>query len=133
VPIPRAIHDDADHALAVSEIERLWGAAEGSPEAGQLEALVMLVDAYEVEHHVIDPPAPVLADDACPSCGTLMQQKRATLDFVVNGENILVPDASHLACPSCNEIVLRYEDFKALQERAREAYRQKHAPAESNE
>ena len=133
MPIIRAIHDDADHALAVSEIERLWGAAEGSPEAGQLEALVLLVDAYEAEHHGIDAHNPVVADDACPSCGTLMQQRTATLDFVVNGKSIPVPDASHLACPSCNEIVLRYEDSKALQERAREAYRQKYTPAESNE
>jgi putative zinc finger/helix-turn-helix YgiT family protein len=70
---------------------------------------------------------PVLSDDACPSCGTLMQQKTAELGFVVNGENITVPDAPHLACPSCDEIVLRYEDSKALQERAIEAYRQKHS------
>jgi len=69
----------------------------------------------------------VLADDACPNCGTLMQPRTAELGFVVNGENVPVPDAPHLACPSCHEIVFRYEDSKVLQERAIEIYRQKHA------
>ena len=45
------IHNDDDHGLAMAEIERLWGAPEGSPEADQLEVLVTLVDAYEREHH----------------------------------------------------------------------------------
>lgn len=55
MPIIRAIHNDGDHALAVAEIEKLWGAAEGCPEANRLEALVTLVDAYEAEHHKVDP------------------------------------------------------------------------------
>lgn len=59
--IIRPIHDDEDHARSMSEIERLWGAADGTPEADALEVLVTLVDAYEAKHHAIDPPDPIEA------------------------------------------------------------------------
>jgi HTH-type transcriptional regulator/antitoxin HigA len=57
----RPIHNDADHALALAEVEKLWGAAEGSPEAERLDVLVTLVNAYETEHHRIAPPDPIEA------------------------------------------------------------------------
>ena len=57
----RPIRTDEDHARALGRIEELWGAAEGSPEADELEVLVTLVDAYEARHHPIDPPDPVAA------------------------------------------------------------------------
>jgi HTH-type transcriptional regulator/antitoxin HigA len=41
------------------EVERLWGARSGTPEADKLEILVTLVDAYEAKHHPIDPPDPI--------------------------------------------------------------------------
>ena len=43
----RPIHSDADHSAALKEIERLWDAAEGSPEADKLEILAILVEEYE--------------------------------------------------------------------------------------
>jgi len=55
------IHNDDDHGRALSEIERLWGSPEGTPEADALEVLVTLVDAYEAKHHAIDPPDPIEA------------------------------------------------------------------------
>jgi HTH-type transcriptional regulator/antitoxin HigA len=55
------IRNDEDHAQALAEIERLWGAPDGSPEAESLEVLVTLVDAYEARHHRVDPPDPVEA------------------------------------------------------------------------
>jgi HTH-type transcriptional regulator / antitoxin HigA len=57
----RPIRTDDDHAGALHRMEELWGAAEGSPEAEELEVLVTLVDAYEARHHAIDPPDPVEA------------------------------------------------------------------------
>jgi HTH-type transcriptional regulator/antitoxin HigA len=62
------IHND--HGQAMVEIERLWGAPEGSPEAEQLDVLVTLLNAYEVEHHPIDPPDPIeaTAEQAPRSC-----------------------------------------------------------------
>ncbi len=57
----RPIRNDDDHRRAMLEIERLWGAQEGSPRAERLEILVTLVHAYEAEHHAIDPPDPIEA------------------------------------------------------------------------
>jgi HTH-type transcriptional regulator/antitoxin HigA len=55
----RPIKTDADHDAALREIERLWGAREGSPEADRLEVLVTLVEAYERNHFPIDLPDPI--------------------------------------------------------------------------
>lgn len=43
----RPIHDANSHQAALEEIERLWGAAPGSPEGEHLDLLMTLVDAYE--------------------------------------------------------------------------------------
>jgi HTH-type transcriptional regulator / antitoxin HigA len=53
------IRNDRDHARALRQIEKLWGARAGTPEADTLEVLVTLVDAYETNHHSIDPPDPI--------------------------------------------------------------------------
>lgn len=55
------IRNDRDHARALKQIEKLWGAPKGSPEAEALEVLVTLVDVYEAKHHRIDPPDPIEA------------------------------------------------------------------------
>ena len=41
------IHNDDDHRRALAEIERLWGAGDGTPEGDKLDALVTLVETYE--------------------------------------------------------------------------------------
>lgn len=64
--------------------------------------------------------------DSCPSCGSAMSGRRARLPFPVNGEEILVPSASHLRCPSCGEIVLGFEDARRLSTDAIAIYRRKH-------
>jgi HTH-type transcriptional regulator/antitoxin HigA len=43
----RPIRNDDDHATALREIERLWGAAPGTPEGDILDVLATLVDRYE--------------------------------------------------------------------------------------
>ena len=43
------IRSEADHQHALAEIERLWGAAFGTPEGNRLDVLITLVDAYERE------------------------------------------------------------------------------------
>jgi HTH-type transcriptional regulator / antitoxin HigA len=55
------IRNDCDHAKAMRQIEKLWGAAAGTSEADALEVLVTLVDAYEAKYHPIDPPDPIEA------------------------------------------------------------------------
>ena len=46
---------------ALKEISALLNALPGSAEADRLEVLSILVEAYEEEHHPIDPPDPIEA------------------------------------------------------------------------
>jgi HTH-type transcriptional regulator/antitoxin HigA len=57
----RPIRSEADHVAALDEIERLWGAAAGTPEGDRLDVLATLVEAYEERHHPMDPPDPIEA------------------------------------------------------------------------
>jgi HTH-type transcriptional regulator / antitoxin HigA len=57
----RPIHTTGDYEAALAEIERLWGSHSGTLEGDRLDVLATLIDAYENEHHPIDPPDPVEA------------------------------------------------------------------------
>ncbi len=57
----KPIRSNADHERALLEIQRLWGAKEGTAEGDRLDVLVTLVDAYEEKHFPIDPPDPIEA------------------------------------------------------------------------
>lgn len=52
----KPIRNNADHDRALREIERLWGAKEGTADGDRLDVLITLVDAYENEHFPIDAP-----------------------------------------------------------------------------
>jgi HTH-type transcriptional regulator/antitoxin HigA len=41
------IKDEFSHRTALAEIDRLWGAKEGTPDGDRLDVLMTLVDAYE--------------------------------------------------------------------------------------
>lgn len=75
----------------------------------------------------------VLPDDACPTCGTKMVEKRGALRLPVNGQEISVPSAVHLRCPNCGEVVLRFRDSKRLHEDATAIYRKKHGLLSADE
>ncbi|MFN8488235.1 MAG: helix-turn-helix domain-containing protein [Caldilineaceae bacterium] len=55
----RPIHNEEDYETALEEIEALWEAEPGTPEADRLDILVMLVEAYEAEHYPIPDPDPI--------------------------------------------------------------------------
>jgi HTH-type transcriptional regulator/antitoxin HigA len=55
----RPIRTDQDHAAALREIERLWGAPVGSPEGDKLDVLATLVDAYESRRWPVTDADPV--------------------------------------------------------------------------
>ena len=57
----KPIKNDKDHAAALREIERLWGATVSSPEGDRLDVLVTLAEAYECTHFPIDVPDPIEA------------------------------------------------------------------------
>jgi HTH-type transcriptional regulator/antitoxin HigA len=50
------IRTDADHAAALREIDRLWGAAVGSDDAARLDILATLVERYEERRWPIAEP-----------------------------------------------------------------------------
>ena len=60
VTVP-VIKTDKDHAAAVKQIERLWGAKSSSKDGQTLDVLLTLVDAYETKHFPIDTPDPLEA------------------------------------------------------------------------
>ena len=55
-----------------------------------------------------------------------MLEQRGRLTLPVNGEEVAVSHAPHLACPSCHEVVLRLDDARHLRERAFATYRKKY-------
>jgi HTH-type transcriptional regulator/antitoxin HigA len=57
----RPIRSQRDHEAALGEVERLWGAKTGTREGDRLDVLATLIDAYEAEHHPMDPPDPIEA------------------------------------------------------------------------
>jgi HTH-type transcriptional regulator/antitoxin HigA len=57
----KPIRNDAGHEAALKEIERLWGAREGTPEGDRLEILTTLVEAYEETRFPMDLPDPIEA------------------------------------------------------------------------
>jgi HTH-type transcriptional regulator/antitoxin HigA len=57
----KPIRTKAAYKEALKEISGLLNASLGSPEADMLEVLSILVEAYEEEHHPIEPPDPIEA------------------------------------------------------------------------
>jgi putative zinc finger/helix-turn-helix YgiT family protein len=62
-----------------------------------------------------------------------MREARGRLKLPINGEEIAVPSASHLKCPKCGEIVLRFREAKRLHEDAIGIYRKKHGLLSADE
>ena len=97
----RPIKSDADHALALAQVEQLWGAPEGTPEAEHLEVLVTLIDLYEAGHHVIDPPDPIEAirfrmeQQDCPTC-----EGRMRVIAHIEEPEVVVRILRHLGLPT---------------------------------
>lgn len=57
----KPIRSEADHDRVLKEIERLWGAEEGTKQGDLLDVLMVLAEAYERQNHLIDSPTPVAA------------------------------------------------------------------------
>ena len=74
-----------------------------------------------------------IRDDMCPSCGTIMVEKRSALRLPVNGEEILVASTPHLSCPKCGEIILRFQEARRLREDAIGIYRKRHGLLSADE
>lgn len=57
----KPIHNDEDLEIAFARLDKLWGAAVGTPEGDELEILTVLVEKYEDEHYPMPPSDPIEA------------------------------------------------------------------------
>ncbi|MFW7342522.1 transcriptional regulator [Pollutimonas sp. H1-120] len=57
----KPIRNDADLQTAFKQLESVFQATEGTPEADEMEILVTLIEAYENKHYPIGPADPVEA------------------------------------------------------------------------
>lgn len=57
----KPIRTERDYERALAQLKRLWGAKARTRESDQLDILATLIDAFEAEHHPIDPPDPIEA------------------------------------------------------------------------
>jgi HTH-type transcriptional regulator/antitoxin HigA len=57
----KPIRSERDYQRALADVARLWGAKIGTPDGDRLDVLATLIDAYEAEHHAMDPPDPIEA------------------------------------------------------------------------
>lgn len=55
------IRTEQDYECALTEVERLWGAKQGTPQGDKLDVLMVLIEDYEKKHYPIDPPDPIEA------------------------------------------------------------------------
>lgn len=55
----KPIRNDVDHEAALAEVDRLWGAETGTPQADTLEVLAIMIDDYEKTRWPIDRLEPV--------------------------------------------------------------------------
>jgi HTH-type transcriptional regulator/antitoxin HigA len=55
----KPIKTEVEYHAALAEIERLFDAPEGTPEADRLEVQALLVESYEATHYPMDTPDPI--------------------------------------------------------------------------
>jgi HTH-type transcriptional regulator / antitoxin HigA len=54
----KPIRSETDYRTALAELERLWGAASGTPDGDRMDILATLIDIYESEHDPVNPRDP---------------------------------------------------------------------------
>ncbi len=57
----KPIRTEEEYGVALARLEEIWDADPGTPESDELDVLSVLVEAYEEEHHRIEPPDPIEA------------------------------------------------------------------------
>ncbi|ALO17243.1 Antitoxin HigA [Salinivirga cyanobacteriivorans] len=57
----KPIKTEEDYQAALSRLEEIFDAPDGTPESDELDILGLLVDEYEKEHYPIDSPDPIEA------------------------------------------------------------------------
>jgi HTH-type transcriptional regulator / antitoxin HigA len=55
----KPIRNAKDYEVALSKMQKLWGAKPRTPESDALDVLATLVDVYEQKHFPFDTPDPI--------------------------------------------------------------------------
>jgi HTH-type transcriptional regulator/antitoxin HigA len=103
----RPIRTEADYAQAVAEVRRLWGAEDGTDEGNRLDLLLVLVSAYEDEHHAIEAPNPIdaIVERMCDlgmsrqDLGTLIGASSGRVSEILNRRRALTIDMIRKLAP----------------------------------
>ncbi|MEA2738857.1 MAG: HTH-type transcriptional regulator / antitoxin HigA [Acetobacteraceae bacterium] len=53
------IRNELDYQAVLQDVRALWGAPPGSTDGDRLDVLMVLLEAYEAEHHRIEPADPI--------------------------------------------------------------------------
>lgn len=86
----RPIRTDDDHAAALAEIERLWGADPGTSEGDRLDVLAILVEAYEERRWPMDDPDPIeMINDVMEEAGYSQTDLAALIGSAARASEIL--------------------------------------------
>jgi len=80
----KPIRNEADHEAALAEVDRLWGAEAGTPEADTLEVLAILIDDYEKTRWPTERVEPI---DAIKAHMEMNGLSRADLSKLFNSES----------------------------------------------
>ncbi len=59
----KPINSKQAYEAALKELDRIWGAAPGTPEGDRIDELVTLIEIYEDEHYPMEPGDGAEADN----------------------------------------------------------------------
>jgi len=63
----KPIRTEKDYEAALRDVERLWGAKNGTPEGDRLDVLATLIESYADKHYPMGPPDPIAQSRPNPS------------------------------------------------------------------
>lgn len=57
----KLIKTEEEYGQALDRLEEIFDAVSGTPESDEADVLALIIEAYESEHHQIEPPDPIEA------------------------------------------------------------------------
>ena len=80
----KLIKTDAEYEQALTRLEKIFDAKQGTPESDEADILGMLIDEYEKKHYPIEAPDPI---EAIKIRMEEMQLKQADMVEIIGGKS----------------------------------------------
>jgi HTH-type transcriptional regulator/antitoxin HigA len=80
----KLIKTEEDYQIALEKLDKIFDAAEGTPDSDQADILALLIDAYENIHYPIEAPDPI---EAIKIRMEEMQLKQKDIAAALGGKN----------------------------------------------